>query len=143
MHSSPSPLGDLEWGWATMERRCCSPTSANRAAPSTAIRGWPPLMSPAPKFSRPHGLPLVISAAWRSLIPLVPLLPGQSASALVEGTDNPVGSGPNPPPCPVDSGLLVTAPNTTHSVHLPAGPALCSGLQIHPVVPGTSGDETG
>jgi hypothetical protein len=78
-----------------------------------------------------------------SLTPLVPLLPGQSASALVEGTDNPVGPGPNPPPCPMDSGLLVTAPNTTHPVHLPAGPALCSGLQIHPVVPGTSGDETG
>jgi photosystem II stability/assembly factor-like uncharacterized protein len=78
-----------------------------------------------------------------SIIPLVPLSPGQSASALVEGTDNPVGPGPNPPPCPVDSGLLVTAPNTTHSVHLPGGPSLCSGLQIHPVVPGTSGDETG
>jgi hypothetical protein len=76
-----------------------------------------------------------------NLIPLVPLSPGHSASALVEGTDNPLGPGPNPPPCPVDSGLLVTAPNTTRSVRLPPGPALCSGLQIHPVVPGITGSD--
>jgi hypothetical protein len=74
--------------------------------------------------------------------PLVTLLPGHSASALVEGTDDPIGPGPDPPPCPVDSGLLVTAPNTTRSVRLPAGPTLCSGLQVHPVVAGSSGNES-
>jgi Protein of unknown function (DUF4232) len=69
--------------------------------------------------------------------PTVALAPGQVASALVEGTDNPIGS----MPCVQLSGLLVTAPNTTRSVELPSAPSDCDGLEVHPVVPGTSGTQ--
>jgi hypothetical protein len=72
--------------------------------------------------------------------PVVTLQPNQTASAIVEGTDVPSG---NQTTCPTLSGLLVTAPNTTRSVRLPAAPADCSGLQVHPVVPGDSGTSGG
>ncbi len=71
----------------------------------------------------------------------VPLAPGQAASAIVEGTDNPVGSATS---CPDYPALLVTPPNTTQSVKVtvssePGGLAGCSPIQVHPIVPGTSG----
>lgn len=69
--------------------------------------------------------------------PTVALAPGQVASALVEGVDNQVGS----MPCVQLSGFLVTAPNTTRSVDLPGDFFECDGLEVHPVVPGTSGTE--
>lgn len=72
--------------------------------------------------------------------PTVTLTPGGTASATIEGTDNPVG---NATTCPTLAGLLVTPPNTTVSVHLPAAPADCSGLAIHPVVPGPTGVANG
>jgi hypothetical protein len=67
--------------------------------------------------------------------PTVTLAPGQTASALVEGTDNQVGTRP----CIQLSGLLVTPPNTTRSDDLPGVHFECAGLEVHPVVPGTSG----
>ena len=69
--------------------------------------------------------------------PVVALAPGQVASALVEGVDNQVGS----MPCVQLSSLLVTAPTTTRSVDLPSDSHECDGLEVHPVVPGTSGAE--
>jgi hypothetical protein len=69
--------------------------------------------------------------------PTVALAPGEVASALVEGLDDQVGS----MPCVQLSGLLVTAPNTTRSVEFPSAPSDCDGLEVHPVVPGTSGTE--
>lgn len=68
--------------------------------------------------------------------PTVTLTPGQTASAIVEGTDVPQGGATS---CPTLAGMLVTAPNTTHAVHFSEVPGDCSGLQVHPVVPGTSG----
>jgi hypothetical protein len=68
--------------------------------------------------------------------PIVSLAPGQSASALVEGTDVPVGSATS---CPSYPALLVTPPNLTVSVQVTAGLPGCSPIQIHPVVPGSSG----
>jgi hypothetical protein len=68
--------------------------------------------------------------------PIVPLLPGQSASATVEGTDVPVGSATS---CPSYPALLVTPPNLTLSVRVTPGLPGCSPLQVHPVVPGSSG----
>jgi hypothetical protein len=70
--------------------------------------------------------------------PVVTLESGQMASAKVEGTDNPVG---NRTTCPSLSGLLVTAPNTYSSVKLPLAPGDCSGLEVHPVVPGETGEQ--
>jgi hypothetical protein len=67
---------------------------------------------------------------------IVPLLPGQSASATVEGTDVPIGSATS---CPSYPALLVTPPNLTRSVKVTPGLPGCSPLQIHPVVPGSSG----
>lgn len=72
--------------------------------------------------------------------PVVTLDPNQTASAIVEGTDVPSGSQTT---CPTLAGLLVTAPNTTRSVRLPAAPGDCSGLQVHPVVSGDSGSQGG
>jgi hypothetical protein len=68
--------------------------------------------------------------------PTVSLLPGQVASATVEGTDVPVGSATS---CPSYPTLLVTPPNLTVSVRVTPGLPGCSPIQIHPVVPGTSG----
>lgn len=72
--------------------------------------------------------------------PVVTLDPNQTASAIVEGTDVPSGGQTT---CPTLAGLLVTAPNTTRSVRLPAAPGDCSGLQVHPVVSGDSGSQGG
>ena len=70
--------------------------------------------------------------------PEVPLAPGAAASALVEGTDVPVGSATS---CPSYPALLVTPPGTTVSVRLVLADPFpgCSGLMVHPVVPGLTG----
>jgi hypothetical protein len=68
----------------------------------------------------------------------VSLAPGQTASAKVEGTDNPVGTATS---CPVLAGLLVTPPNTYASVRVPIAVGDCSGLQVHPVVEGDTGNQ--
>lgn len=66
--------------------------------------------------------------------PTVELATGSSASALLEGIIAPVDGAP---PCPVATSLLITPPNETHSVRLAVRFELC-GLEIHPVVPGTT-----
>jgi hypothetical protein len=68
--------------------------------------------------------------------PTVTLAPGQAASATVEGTDNPIGSATS---CPLYPALLVTPPNFTESVRVSVGLPGCSPLEVHPVVPGSSG----
>jgi Protein of unknown function (DUF4232) len=69
-------------------------------------------------------------------VPRVTLAPGQTASAVVEGTDVPSGTETS---CPTYPSLLVTAPNTMTSVMIPLALPGCSGLEVHPVVPGMSG----
>lgn len=69
--------------------------------------------------------------------PVVTLAPGRTASAKVEGTDNPPGTATS---CPQLAGLLVTPPDTFTSVRVPAAPSDCSGLQVHPIVPGDTGN---
>jgi hypothetical protein len=66
--------------------------------------------------------------------PLVTLRPGQRASALMEGVAGPES-------CPTYRALLVTPPGGTRArpVRVPLGFPGCPGLQVHPVVPGTSG----
>jgi len=71
--------------------------------------------------------------------PVVVLQPGQSASAILEGSDVPTGTATS---CPTYASLLVTPPNTTVSIPLAASMPGCSALQIHPVVAGTSGSIT-
>lgn len=68
--------------------------------------------------------------------PTVALAAGRTASALVEGIAVPAGTATS---CPALSGLLVTAPGTHHSANEPYAPPDCRGLQVHPVVPGTTG----
>lgn len=68
--------------------------------------------------------------------PVVTLTPGGSASAFVEGTDVPVGPATS---CPNYPELLVTPPNTTQSLTINASMPGCSPIQVHPVVPGTTG----
>lgn len=71
-------------------------------------------------------------------LPKVVLAPGQTGSALLEGSDNPVGTATL---CSSYAALLVTPPNTTTSTRLSMSMPGCSGLFIHPLVPGTSGTQ--
>ena len=68
-------------------------------------------------------------------LPRITLAPGQSASAVVEGVDVPSGNAP----CATYPSLLVTAPNTKVSVPIALSLPGCQPLQVHPVVPGTTG----
>lgn len=64
------------------------------------------------------------------------LAPGELASALVEASAFRVGDGGT---CTPYAALLVTAPDETRSVRLPWSTDSCSALEVHPVVPGTTG----
>ncbi len=66
--------------------------------------------------------------------PIVSLATGATASASIEGLLAPT---PSQSACPIYTTLLVTPPNETHSVRLPAK-SLCD-LEVHPVVPGSTG----
>jgi hypothetical protein len=72
-----------------------------------------------------------------SIPPVVTLVPGDTASSTLEGTDVPVGNESN---CPSYPALLVTPPNTRQSVTVAVEIEGCSAIQVHPVVAGTSGD---
>jgi hypothetical protein len=69
----------------------------------------------------------------------VQLAPGQSASATVEALAIDVATGNS---CTRYAGILVTPPNETHSVKLAWPNDGCSSLQVHPVVPGTTGSKS-
>ena len=64
------------------------------------------------------------------------LRPGQMASARVEALAYNSGDGSA---CTPWAGLLVTAPDDTASTQLPWSGDGCSQLEIHPVVPGSTG----
>lgn len=64
------------------------------------------------------------------------ITPGAAASAMVEGTDVPSGMATS---CATYPALLVTAPSHTDSHVVHVSVPGCSGLQVHPVVVGTSG----
>ncbi len=66
----------------------------------------------------------------------ITLAHGESASAIVEGTDVPSGDATS---CPTYPQLLVTPPNATESVTIDAVLPGCSPIEVHPVVPGVSG----
>lgn len=68
--------------------------------------------------------------------PIVTLAPGQVASAIVEGTDTPIGTEVT---CPSYPAILVTPPNTRQAVTVKTGLPGCSTIEVHPVVTGTSG----
>ena len=69
-------------------------------------------------------------------LPVIELAPGEVASALVEGTDVPTGTATA---CRSFTALLVTPPDARQASRLPASLTDCSGLAVHPVVPGTTG----
>jgi hypothetical protein len=66
----------------------------------------------------------------------VTLASGQSASAIVEGTDVPTGTATS---CPSYPKLLVTPPNATEQVVISAVMPGCSPIEVHPVVSGATG----
>ncbi len=68
--------------------------------------------------------------------PVVDLQVGVAASALVEGTDVPVGTATS---CPTYPALLVTPPTSTQSKRLTVSLPGCSPLQVHPFVSGVTG----
>jgi Domain of unknown function (DUF4232) len=65
--------------------------------------------------------------------PDVTLAPGEQASALLEGLARSDGS------CTAYAGLSVTLPDDTATTRLPWTTDACSDLQVHPVVPGGTG----
>jgi hypothetical protein len=69
------------------------------------------------------------------LPPVVTLTTGQSASAMVEGSDVTQGNAR----CESSPKLLVTPPNTTRSVTIDMSMPGCAVVQVHPVVAGTGG----
>lgn len=76
--------------------------------------------------------------------PTVTLAPGATASADVEGGDNPLNGATS---CTTYPKLLVTPPNLTQSTAITVGPPGsgitgfpgCAGLSVNPIVPGDSG----
>ena len=68
---------------------------------------------------------------------MVSLAPGQSGSAIVEGEDTQADGAA----CPAYSALLITPPNNTLPVRVVLAAAFpdCPGIEVHPVVPGTTG----
>ena len=73
-------------------------------------------------------------------VAVVTVAPGATASALLEWSDVPTGN--NGCPGTGASALLVTPPNTTATTSLAPINEVCSGFEIHPVVPGASGRST-
>lgn len=67
--------------------------------------------------------------------PTVTLATGQAASAFYEGANSPAPGRP----CPNYTKLAVTPPDETRSVSL-ASPSNVCYLEIHPVVPGPTGN---
>ncbi len=81
-----------------------------------------------------------------SAAPSVTLAPGAPASALLEWVDVPTGNGaPAGANCPGMGAdhLLVTPPDTTATVSLPPPGMACGGLEIHPVLAGSTGRTPG
>jgi hypothetical protein len=71
--------------------------------------------------------------------PRVELAPGQSASAIVEGTDVPV---PATAHCPAAGSLDLWLPGygrPTAPTEILNAAGTCSAIEIHPVVPGSTG----
>jgi len=69
-------------------------------------------------------------------VPTVTLAAGQSASAMVEGLGFNASDGSA---CTAYKGFDVTAPEDTGSTRLMVATDLCSDLQVHPIVVGTTG----
>jgi hypothetical protein len=119
----------------------------NVAAVACRIRGYPRVLAVnaaghvvATARQTPSGYLGGLFNAGSHTPPLVTLDPGKRASAFVEGYDYSLATG-GAKGCAPYPALLVTPPNSTRSVRvlLPSPRSLCSGLQVHPVVPGTSG----
>jgi hypothetical protein len=79
---------------------------------------------------------LVPFSGSTSTLPTVQLTSGSTASALVFGSDVPVGAATS---CVTYAGLLVTPPNAFQSVHVDVTMPGCAGLRVGPVYPGTTG----
>jgi hypothetical protein len=68
--------------------------------------------------------------------PVVVLAPGQTATAGLEDQDAPV---PPAQTCPTYPALLVTPPGQTTAVRLDVPVTFCEDEQVHPLIPGSTG----
>jgi hypothetical protein len=73
--------------------------------------------------------------------PDVTLQPGQTASAMTEATNALNGDISCGYGYPETSHVTVTLPYDTRSTVLPFGSAYCGRPEVHPIVPGTTGDD--
>lgn len=76
-----------------------------------------------------------LQTGW-SRPPTAILAPGQTATAVIEGTDVPTVGGITS--CPAYTGMLVTPPTSRQSVHFATSLGSCSPVQVHPVIATTS-----
>lgn len=74
----------------------------------------------------------------RTRAPRITLAPGAVASAILEG----VGTSGAGRPCPTYRSLLVGVPGGRATTALSIETQACRRLQVHPIVPGASGDES-
>jgi hypothetical protein len=74
-------------------------------------------------------------------IPVVRVAPGQTVSALLEGSDSDPADGGGP--CPRYASLLVTPPNQTVTARMVSPLASICRPEVHPVVAGTTGRASG
>lgn len=111
---------------------------ANTGSASCTLDGYPGAALSGPGGSTLLNAQRTVSGylGGAQSVGVVTVAAGASASALLEWSDVPAGSG-----CPGAgaTALLVTPPNTTATTSLAPINEVCSGFQIHPVVSGTTG----
>jgi hypothetical protein len=113
----------------------CGPDRVDDLAQLTVVEGTAAIRAAGFRVTRSARSARANSA--RSAPMQLSRAPGQTASATVEETDNPVGSATS---CPYYPSLLVTPPNLTDSVRLtvsglgtnPPGLPGCSPIEVHP-----------
>lgn len=109
----------------------------NTGSAPCALRGYPDLSEQHNKktVTARHTAQGYLGGSGEPLVTYV-LFPGDSVSASYEASDNPP-AGQNS--CPAGSTTLVTAGG--HTTTLPGLGSPCSGLEIHPYVPGSTGSD--
>lgn len=76
-------------------------------------------------------------ASTTAPIPRITLAPGQTATAVIEGQTYDVAAEKS---CGSSPALLFTLPDNTDSTKLVTRTPVCSGLQVHPLVKGSTGN---
>jgi hypothetical protein len=128
-------VGNGHFGGALLFRNRSSTTCTLRGLPvARAVRSDPVSTVSALRSARGYVGGLL---PGHSQPPVVTLSPGAMASAILEGT-----TASNTRQCPTYRAVLVGVPEGPATTVLPIESAGCHRLQVHPIVPGVSGDQS-